>query len=262
MYMIGQLLQLTTHTNLDSCRHIRNRLQLTVTMGSDRGKNTGKEAPPGPSFLPLEKAKSEKALRSHYTKQFLTVVLAQGPVIAWGLYGILKILLSSESLTIMNQKFDFLYHYELYYVYLAVFLIYLSKLAMTMNANGARAPTRLNRPDQQIYQVVGTDNMVLMATEGANGRFNRAQRANFNMEEGLPLFLTNTILVSAVLGPLVSCFLVPMYAYGRIRFAHDYKESCKARTSGFLYSMIAEHGMAALVVLIAVKAIAGDSIPI
>ena len=73
---------------------------------------------------------------------------------------------------------------------------------------GARAPARVDRPDQHIYKIMASDGSlkdapnVLMATTGAAGRFNRAQRAVFNMDETLPLVLANTFLAGAILARL------------------------------------------------------------
>lgn len=215
----------------------------------------------GPSFLPKEKARSEESERARYVGVFTKLLLLQGPFIAWSLYFITKFVSSEASLRRMETKFELLREYELYYVYWAMFMIVLVRLVLNVNANGARAPTRLNRPDQHIYQVVGKPDLVLMANEGEAGRFNRAQRGLFNMDEGAPLMGINTLLVSFVFGPLVCFFLVPVYAYGRIKFAHDYKKDSSSRTGAFLYCMIGEHGMAALLLLIAIKSTLGPLIP-
>ena len=163
----------------------------------------------------------------------------------------------------LQSKFDFIREYELTYVYVAIFMVYMTRLVMVRNANGARGPTRLDRPDQHIYQVVGTDQIVLMATQGAAGRFNRAQRAIFNMDESLSTFLICILLVAPVFGPLVCFFFIPMYSYGRILCAEEYKRDVNARSGGFMYAMIAEHGLAALVGVIAIQSSSlGPMIPI
>eukprot|EP00594_Rhizosolenia_setigera_P009482 CAMPEP_0178971052 /NCGR_PEP_ID=MMETSP0789-20121207/20001_1 /TAXON_ID=3005 /ORGANISM="Rhizosolenia setigera, Strain CCMP 1694" /LENGTH=227 /DNA_ID=CAMNT_0020657861 /DNA_START=57 /DNA_END=740 /DNA_ORIENTATION=- len=219
----------------------------------------------GPSLLPIEKAKPEKLIYKRYTNQILKVVFIQGPIIAWTIYLVTtKILFSDTAKDLIDSKIQFLHQNDLHYVYISVYMIYLARLALVVNANGARAPTRLGRPDQHIYQVVGEDNkkqaLVMMASDGVNGRFNRAQRGVMNMDEGLPIFLMNTLLVSVILGQVATFFLVPLYVYGRVKFAHDYKVSAEIRLSGFLFSMIAEHGMASMIALIAIKAALGDLI--
>eukprot|EP00594_Rhizosolenia_setigera_P020013 CAMPEP_0178980998 /NCGR_PEP_ID=MMETSP0789-20121207/26812_1 /TAXON_ID=3005 /ORGANISM="Rhizosolenia setigera, Strain CCMP 1694" /LENGTH=150 /DNA_ID=CAMNT_0020671483 /DNA_START=141 /DNA_END=590 /DNA_ORIENTATION=+ len=144
----------------------------------------------GPSLLPIEKAKPEKLIYKRYTNQILKVVFIQGPIIAWTIYLVTtKILFSDTAKDLIDSKIQFLHQNDLHYVYISVYMVYLARLALVVNANGARAPTRLGRPDQHIYQVVGEDNskqaLVMMASDGVNGRFNRAQRGVMNMDEGL-----------------------------------------------------------------------------
>ncbi len=208
----------------------------------------------GPSLLPLEKAVAEESEMRGYQKRFLKLIIVQAPIIAWSIYfATTKILLSQSSLDIMNSKLEFIKKYELHYVYISVYMVYLARLILVTNVNGARGPTRLGRPDQHIYQVVGTKDLVLMATKGVHGRFNRAQRGILNMDEGLPLFAAGTLLVAPVFGQVVCFFLVPLYAYGRVKMAFDYKESKEVRLGGFMLAMIAEHGMFGFVGLIAIK---------
>ncbi|KAL3928480.1 MAG: hypothetical protein SGBAC_012634 [Bacillariaceae sp.] len=226
-------------------------------MGSDK-----KTDDIGPALLPLEKAKTEESARQGTTKALSIVAFVVGPIIGWALYFINKALISEESQSTMDIKFDFLHAYQLHYVYIAMFMAYLAKFPLMINAGASRGPTRVDRPDQHIYQVVGTEQLVLMATDGAYGRFNRAQRANMNMDESLAQFLANTLLVAPILGTICCYFLLPLYAYGRISFAHAYKVDTKSRAKGFLMSMIAEHVTAALVGIIAIKAMFGASIPV
>jgi len=228
-------------------------------------KTTGEA---GPSLLPAEKAKPEEVIYKKYTSDFIKLAFRTGPMIAWTIYlTTTQLLVSAKTKDLIASKIYFLSQYDLYYVYISVYMIYLTRLALVANANGARAPTRLNRPDQHIYQVVGsskdttTTPLVMMANEGVNGRFNRAQRGIMNMDEGLPLFLMNTLLVSVILGQVTSFLLVPLYGYGRVKYAHDYKTSASARMGAFMFAMVAEHGMAALVGLIAIKAVFGELIP-
>lgn len=235
--------------------------ELTV-MAATISKEISLEDDNGPALLPPEKARTEEYIRNKYVKQLAGVVLVKGPIIGWTLYLINRALISEGSKAIMDAKFEFLQEYQLYYLYMAIFIIYLTRLPLVVNSNGARSPTCLDRPDQHIYQVVGTKQLVLMATDGANGRFNRAQRGMYNMDESLPQFLANTLLVAPILGTIVCFLLLPMYAYGRVSFAHAYKADKSTRSHGFLFSMIAEHGMAALVGVIAIKAAFWDDISV
>ena len=64
----------------------------------------------------------------------------------------------------------------------------------SINANGARLPAKLDRPDQHIYQIMAEKGplanapYVLMATTGAAGRFNRAQVLGLELGLGFPRF--------------------------------------------------------------------------
>ena len=204
----------------------------------------------GPSFLPQEKAKTEASELLKYTKIYAKVLFLQGPVVACTMYLITKNLSSETSQKIMETKFEFLHDYQLYYMYWAMYAISIVRVGLIAMANGARGPTCLNRPDQHIYQVVGKGDFVLMAQHGEAGRFNRAQRGLFNMEESLALMVGNTLLVAAVLGPLVCCFMVPVYAYESFTYAHEYKCDPHTRIQPFT----GEFCMIALVALVAIKA--------
>lgn len=222
-------------------------------MSGSTNKKTD-EVVAGPSLLPIEKAKSESEVQNKYMKTFAKLVFFQGPIIAWSIYYISEFFFSSDKTKqLIESKLQLLHQYELQYLYYVVFLIYLLRMPLVASVNGARAPTRLDRPDQHIYQVVGSNDLVLMANDGVNGRFNRAQRAINNMDESLPIFLVNALLVAPIFGKIVCFFFIPMYGYGRISFGRDYKDSLNGRLKGFLFSMIAEHGMASFVALIAIK---------
>ena len=52
--------------------------------------------------------------------------------------------------------------------------------------------------DERAANLISTQ--VMMANAGPQGRFNRAQRAVFNYDEALPLFLSG-LLLNALLGP-------------------------------------------------------------
>ena len=225
--------------------------------------STSKEKNDGPSLLPPEKAIPENEERSKYIGTLSMVALVIGPTIALLLYAALTYLFHSEaSNALLTRKFQFLVEYQLYYVYIAVYIVYVTSLVEAMNANGARGPTCLDRPDQHVYQVVGKADLVLLATDGVYGRFNRAQRASFHRQESLAQFLANTLLVSVILGPIAALFLAPLYLYGRTVFMHGYKRTAEGRMGGLFLAFIAEHGMAALVLLIIIKTLLGSKFPL
>merc|ERR1719240_1744237 len=94
---------------------------------------------------------------------------------------------------------------------------------LVVNANAARAPARVDRPDQHVYKIMDKDGpnkdaaYVMMANTGLQGRFNRAQRGVFNTDEALPSVLVNTLLTGFVFGPIV-CIILLIVILGRILF--------------------------------------------
>jgi len=137
----------------------------------------------------------------------------------------------------------------------------------TVNANGARAPARLDRPDQHIYKIMAESGplagapYVLMATTGEAGRLNRAQRACANMDEGMPLFLSGLLLQGAVFGPLAAC-VAALYMYGAVRFATDYKAGFESRVHGFMCTYIAQQLSGGLVSVIILRTLLLPLLPL
>lgn len=167
----------------------------------------------------------------------------------------------------------------------------MSRFYASINANGTRGPARVERPDQhvrcpvsqshrgancahlvraalfglhadfgQVYEIKAKSGTlvdapyVLMATTGFAGRFNRAQRACSNMDEGLHLFISGLLLQGAVFGPLAMVVAL-VYAYGALRFANDYTESLASRTHGFMLMAISGFTSFGLVAVVAVRAL-------
>jgi len=202
--------------------------------------------------LTVEQTKQEKDEFAKYVKMYSTIILVF-QLLAWGTYLLTNLL--REQKRLHEIKLDFIYENQLGYVYLALFMVYLARTYLSINSNAARAPTGLARPDQHVYT-----GKVLMDAEGAAGRFNRAQRAAYNMDEGLPLYSVALILAGYVFGPVM---LIPasLTLVGRIIFGNTYKKSVDARTAGFMMGMIGEAFTHGLVGMIAVKGIFGSRIP-
>merc|ERR1712039_874465 len=111
---------------------------------------------------------------------------------------------------VYDKKFGLIHEFELGYVYLAVWIIAMSRAFLVCNANGARAPARVDRPDQHVYKIMAASGnlkdapYVMMADTGPQGRFNRAHRGVFNFDEAMPAVLANIILSGFVFGPIVA----------------------------------------------------------
>ena len=101
---------------------------------------------------------------------------------------------------------------------------------------------------------------VMMVTTGEVGRFNRAQRACYNTDESMSVFLTGLLLGAFMFGPFATLLAV-VNLYGRCRFADLYTHSVKARGAGFLPSVVSEHVSAALVGICAIKSIGFAVLP-
>mmetsp|Transcript_34435 Transcript_34435/g.88327 ORF Transcript_34435/g.88327 Transcript_34435/m.88327 type:complete len:236 (+) Transcript_34435:52-759(+) len=205
-----------------------------------------------------EKTQTEEQELCKYFKMLVVAMPIAGQVFAWSSYLILTKLLGMEAA--LNTKFAFIHEHELGYVFLAVWLVGYTRAVIVTNANAARAPARVDRPDQHVYKVMAASGplkdapYVMMAGTGPQGRFNRAQRGVINTDEALPLLVPAVVLTSSVFGPMIA-LLILLWAYGRITFAFKYKESTKARVAGFLPAVVAEKWIDGLVLLCAIKGI-------
>lgn len=196
---------------------------------------------------PIGKAqhKTEAEARAFYFRMVFGLATFWDPLLASVFYLALGFLLPEQG-AMYQAKFTFIRDYQLGYVYAAWFLAQFAATYGVVNANGARAAARLDRPDQHIYKIMSESGplagapYVLMANTGAAGRFNRAQRAFANISDGLPRFLTGLMLQGAVFGP-VALALAVLYLSGACMFAESYKEHSKARLSGFLILTLAEN---------------------
>lgn len=209
-------------------------------------------------------ADAEAKTAAGYFKMIFLIIPMVGQALAWSIYFGTRVVVPGMA-ALLDQKLEFIYVYDLGYVYFAVWVLGCARARLTVNANAARAAARVDRPDQHIYKIMDSaapesTPYILMANTGAAGRFNRAQRGVFNTDESLPLVLTSTLLVGAVFGPVVLVLAV-LAAYGRVSFGLGYKDSPSGRGSGFMIAMIGEQLMMALVLLIAVKGTFYPKIP-
>merc|ERR1719343_11508 len=111
-----------------------------------------------------------------------------------------------------------------------------------VNANGARAGTGIDRPDQHAYAIGGKEgeaNEVRMVNTGAQGRFNRAQRACFNFDENVAFSLTGSLLTAAVFGRFAA---VPslLNFIGWYIYANGYKGEALGRIGGMMLKEFAD----------------------
>jgi hypothetical protein len=139
------------------------------------------------------------------------------------------------------------------------YIVFVTRTYMAINANGARKPARIDRPDQHIYKIMTNKKplcdaaYVLMEGSGAGGRFNRAQRAAAHMDESLPLYLTGAMLTACVFGP-ISVIISLIYACARVGYANSYTRHLKDRLGSIYWIFISEQLSAGLVLFVAIKA--------
>lgn len=205
-----------------------------------------------------DKIPTEAAEIKKYMMMVLLIVPVLGQAFAWATYfGCAKWLGQQE---LYDRKFGLIREFQLGFVYLAVWIIGMARALLVSNANGARAPARVMRPDQHVYKVMASEGQykeapfVLMAEEGPQGRFNRAQRGVFNFDESLPFLLVNIILAGFVFGPVVAG-LALFVGCARVLLGFKYKESTQDRVGGFMLAVIGEKWLEGLVLLCAIKGI-------
>jgi len=203
------------------------------------------------------KYRSEEEARAAYFKLVGGLVLFYSPLLSLALYFALRAIPGQAER--IDAKFAFISEHDLGWVFVAAFLVFVTRAYLSINANGARAGARLDRPDQHIYKIMTPEKPlcdaphVLMATTGAAGRFNRAQRGAFNFDESAAWFIIHLVLIAIMFGPL-SFVLGSLQMYGRITFANQYKEDQAKRQAGFTISILAEYLSAGLISVCALKA--------
>ena len=212
----------------------------------------------------------EAAERVFYFKLYATWMTSVGPALAWLLYWALG-QLAPAARARCDAKLELVREHELGWVYATWLVVFFARTYLAINANGARAAARLDRPDQHVYKIManpaeGSDRSrqladapyVLMENTGAAGRFNRAQRAAANMDEGLAGLLAGLLLTAFVFGP-IALVLALANGYGRFRYANLYKLDKEQRLAGFVPAQLAEQVVAGLVGLVAIKTLVSGS---
>lgn len=196
--------------------------------------------------------------RVHYFKLYATLMTSIFPLLTWFAYTYLLPTFFRTVRVNADRKLAIIVEYQLGYVYLTWYIIFLTRYYLAINANGARASAKVDRPDQYIFEIKAKEGAlaqapyVLMADTGTAGRFNRAQRAAANTDEYLPMFATGSLLVACVFGPVV-VVVAGLYMYGRVAYGNRYKTNKDERLAGYVPQLVAEQTVAASVGFIIVK---------
>ena len=117
----------------------------------------------------LPKGNSEADARNFYWILFGKLLLCQAPAMALVAQLGASALLPGQAEAVA-LRLAFVREHGLGFVYVAWYIVYATKVYLTLNANGARGPARLDRPDQHIYRTAD-GSLVAMANEGDAGRF-------------------------------------------------------------------------------------------
>jgi uncharacterized membrane protein YecN with MAPEG domain len=132
---------------------------------------------------------------------------------------------------------------------LGLWMLNLTHMMMQALIIDARGSTGCKAPNQHIYKVMSTGELVLMDEDGANGKFNRAQRGHANMAESAFVFLL-AVLPIAYVFPWTAAVLVFMFAFTRWLFASSYTKKPEAREAGFaLFFLVKETGFGMILFL-------------
>lgn len=207
---------------------------------------------------------TEGAEMKKYVVMLFVVIPIVQTLLAFGLYFLGAEVFKQK--VFYDSKFNLIHEWQLGWVYLSVLILKWTRDALIVNANGARAEARVDRPDQHVYKIMDQDGnnkdapYVLMAGTGPQGRFNRAQRGVFNGDESLPLVLVATLLTSFVFGPMI-CIVLLLVSFGAITFGCKYKEASNSRGAGFLPRMIGEGLVFGLLIVCTIKGLFYPSIP-
>jgi hypothetical protein len=217
--------------------------------------------------IPGPKSMDEEQARAKYFKMYGGLLFGYAPALAFVLMYAARWKFPAIA-DIADNHLQFLADHDLGWLYAAWYIMYLARLYHNINSNGARAGARVGRPDQHVYKVynatggnrkksddaTSAPQYVFLENEGNVGRFNRAQRATFHMDEGGSFVVTSMLLAGFVMPKLVY-ILSACYFLGRLEFANAYTDTLEGRLSKMLLYVFPQHVMIALVGITAVQAI-------
>lgn len=133
----------------------------------------------------------------------------------------------------VTAKIALLSAYCLGYLYLAGLVLSILKTVTGQLSVKYRTRAPANSPDQHIYQVVNNGPYVLMAANGPQGEFNRAQRAKANYDEYECKFVLLCVLAGFVFPECVLAIVV-LVAIARIYQLGSYAEDPEGRGNVYM----------------------------
>ena len=159
-----------------------------------------------------------------------------------------------ETAVAANAKLEAVHENDMGWLYLTLFLVRILQFPIGLLAGVSRKESKINPPDQQVYAVKGAEGSrlgyVLMETEGASGRFNRAQRAFCNYHENFPTVCFQFIAASWVF-PREACACMVLFCVAAIVNAEGYIRDVSGRTNGFLIGIPAIYTLQGMLFFVA-----------
>jgi len=156
-----------------------------------------------------------------------------------------------------SERFQFICRFDLGPLYVGLFICKVCFQLINANLGTARRRTKVNVPDQHVYQVFGgpaDKSLVMMVEEGDLGKFNRAQRGLANLGEYLPLFVAEMLLAGFVF-PWEVMVITILFSCARLLGAIKYTADRKARMTGNMLGMVMMGLLDGLLLVVGVKAI-------
>lgn len=179
-----------------------------------------------------------------------TVFGAIGFAVAWFLA------YTSSKQESADSRMDIVAQYDLGWLYLGILVLRFLQIPLFIFVGQTRGAAKIHVPDQHVYKVMGAEGSklgyVLMDTDGANGDFNRAQRAWQNYCENISTLLALYVAASWAF-PYQAFICATIWAVARVMSASGYKSSADGRVGGMLLQAIAMNVLQGMVMIVAIK---------
>jgi len=174
------------------------------------------------------------------------VTLGLGYLCAWGIY-------SLGPKADYDKKYVLLKGFDLAWFYLAIFVFTKITSVLQMFVGCGRREAHADNPDQYIFETkLVNQPYVRLVTDGAVGKFNRAQRGIDNFRELLPGVLANVLLAGFIFTKATFGLVCAVFV-GRVLYSAGYIEGNFNRVPGMLIFMLSNMIISGLVFFSIIK---------